>query len=84
MERILVGLDNAPDAGAVLDAAAKLARELGARLVLARAVGLVVEVPTEAALVPPMGLEDSLVREAQEALEALERRALQLAAVATA
>lgn len=71
MQRILVGVDTAPDAGEVVQAAASLAQRTRARLVLARAVGLVVEVPNEAAMVPPLTLEDTLMREAQDALARL-------------
>lgn len=74
MRRILVALDDSPEAAGVLDAAARLARQMDSRLVLLRVVGLAATLPADAYLVPPVQLEGSLVEHARESLHALAGR----------
>jgi nucleotide-binding universal stress UspA family protein len=70
MKRILVALDGSPRAVAVLEAAAHLARALGARLVLFRSIGLPAEMPPELWKHPEETLLDVLRKNAQEYLDA--------------
>ena len=71
MQKILVGLDSSPRAGAVLEEATKLSRLTGAKLVLLRAVGVPVELPMEAYRLSPASLSEVLQQEAQKGLEEL-------------
>ena len=48
MKRILVAIDGSPRAAYVLQTAAKMATQAGAKLILVRAVGIVLELPPEA------------------------------------
>ncbi|MFO0761333.1 MAG: universal stress protein [Byssovorax sp.] len=68
MDRILVGLDASPRAKGVLDNAIELARRLGGKLVLFRAVGIPVEVPPEAYSMSPAALAEMLEEEAKKYL----------------
>jgi nucleotide-binding universal stress UspA family protein len=83
MNRILVGLDASPRAAGVLAAALDLAQRTDAKLVLFRAVGIPVEIPREAYVVPPGALADLLEKEAKAYLDKLAATipALRLAAV---
>jgi len=69
MKRILVGLDGSPRAPAVLDAAVKLAKSQGARVVLMRGVGLPPDVPQDFWRTTEEPLLDVLKRRAKEYLE---------------
>ena len=69
MDRILVGLDGSPRAAGVLDAALQLARHVGARLVLFRAVGVPHEIPVEAYSMTPASLAEMLQRSAKRYLD---------------
>jgi nucleotide-binding universal stress UspA family protein len=69
MHRILVGLDASPRSKGVLDAALDLAQRTGSRLILMRAVGIPVEIPPEAYVLPPSSLEDLLRNEAQRYID---------------
>jgi len=69
MDRILVGLDASPHAGDILETALDLARRLGAKLILFRAVGVPHEVPLEAYRMSPGELAELLEREARTYLE---------------
>jgi universal stress protein F len=69
MHRILVGLDASPRAKNVLDAALDLAQRTKSQLILMRAIGIPVEVPPEAYVLPPSSLEDLLRKEAQRYIE---------------
>jgi nucleotide-binding universal stress UspA family protein len=71
MERILVALDGSPRAPRVLDAAADLARRLGARLSLYRAVALPNELPAIALSMSPGEVAALLQRLALEELRKL-------------
>jgi nucleotide-binding universal stress UspA family protein len=71
MERILVALDGSPRARRVLDAAADLARRLGARLFLYRAVALPNELPAIALSMSPGEVAGLLQRLAREELQKL-------------
>jgi nucleotide-binding universal stress UspA family protein len=83
MERILVALDGSPRAAKVLTAAVDLARRLGAKLTLYRAVGIPAELPALALSVAPAELSELLIRLAREQLEgmAAEVPAAQLAGI---
>ena len=70
MKRILVALDASPVAKHVLDQAASMARALGARMVLFRAVTVPPDLPPELFLEPD-GVEGVLVRRARQELETL-------------
>jgi nucleotide-binding universal stress UspA family protein len=70
MKRILVALDASAVARHVLDQAASMARALGARLVLFRAVTVPPELPAELFLAPD-GVEGELVKRAHADLEKL-------------
>jgi nucleotide-binding universal stress UspA family protein len=69
MKRILVGLDGSARAPAVLDAAVKLAKSQGARVVLMRGVGLPPDVPQDFWRTTEEPLLDVLKRRAREYLE---------------
>ncbi|HTQ43497.1 MAG TPA: universal stress protein [Polyangiaceae bacterium] len=69
MKRILVGLDGSPRAPAVLDAAVKLAKSQGARVVLMRGVGLPPDVPQDFWRTTDEPLLEVLKRNAKEYLE---------------
>src|SRR4051812_34814596 len=69
MERILVGLDASPRTGDILDTAVDLARRLGARLILFRAVGVPHEIPVEAYRMSPASVAELLEREAKSYLD---------------
>jgi nucleotide-binding universal stress UspA family protein len=69
MKRILVGLDGSPRAPAVLEAAVKLAKSQGARVVLLRGVGLPPDVPQDFWRTTDEPLLDVLKRRAKEYLE---------------
>ena len=71
MQKFLVGVDASPVARAVLAQAVDLAGRTGARLVLFRAVGVPVELPMEAYVMPPDTLPDMLQKEARRGLEHL-------------
>lgn len=73
MKKLLVGVDASPVARMVLKEAIELARRTGTKLVLFRAVGVPVELPIEAYVMPPDTLPELLQREAQRGLEALAR-----------
>ncbi len=65
MKRILVGIDGSPRQGAVLEAAADMARRTGARLVVLRAAKLSTELPPEAYLMPEEEVTTILERRAK-------------------
>jgi len=69
MKRILVGLDGSARAPAVLDAAVKLAKSQGARVVLMRGVGLPPDVPQDFWRTTEEPLLDVLKRRAKEYLD---------------
>jgi nucleotide-binding universal stress UspA family protein len=71
MKKILVGVDGSAREGAVVDAAAGLARRTGAKLVLFRAIGIPTELPAEAYALPPSEVQAFLERRAREATQAL-------------
>jgi nucleotide-binding universal stress UspA family protein len=71
MKTILVALDGSPAAIAVLEQAVELGRATGARLVLARVVGLPVELPHEALSQSPENLATILEGLARTQLAAL-------------
>lgn len=70
-QTILVALDASPAAKAVLAAAVDLARDVGAKLVLFRAVGLPPHLPQEAMDEPPEKLPEILEHHAEHDLEEL-------------
>jgi nucleotide-binding universal stress UspA family protein len=72
MHRILVGLDASPRAQGVLDAALDLAKRTGSKLILARAVGIPIEIPVEAYAMPPQSLEGLLREQAQKYVDQVE------------
>ena len=76
MKRILVALDGSDRGPMVLAAAARLAEQSGARLVLFRAIGLPIDVPREVFTVPQVQLEDVLRRAAHADLDRLCRFAV--------
>lgn len=69
MKRILVGLDGSARAPAVLEAAVKLAKNQGARVVLMRGVGLPPDVPQDFWRTTDEPLLEVLKRRAKEYLE---------------
>jgi nucleotide-binding universal stress UspA family protein len=71
MKRILVALDGSPRAPLVLAAAARLAESSGAKLVMFRAVGIPVHLPTSVYALPEIGIEDILRTGAQRDLDKL-------------
>ena len=73
MKRILVGLDGSPSERSVLDTAVKLARSLGGKLVLFRAVTLPLELPPRALALPPDDVAVLLGETAREHLDELAR-----------
>ena len=66
---IVVALDTSARASAVLAAAIELARTYGGKLVLVRAVGIPIEIPTEAFVAPPNKVPEILERIARNDLE---------------
>jgi nucleotide-binding universal stress UspA family protein len=73
MERILVGLDGSPRSPQVLASAVDLARRLGARLYLYRAVALPRELPAIALSMAPGEVAELMQRLAREEVEELAR-----------
>jgi nucleotide-binding universal stress UspA family protein len=73
MKKILVCLDGSARAAGVLHAATRLATATSAQLLLFRAVGVPLEVPTIAWSIAPAELELVLQHDARAALEALAR-----------
>lgn len=71
MDRILVGLDASPRAEEVLRAAQELARRVGGKLILFRAVGIPIEVPHEAYSMSPDSLAELLEKQAKKYLDDL-------------
>ena len=71
MKRILVGLDGSQSEQHVLDAAVRLATQLGGKLVLFRAVSLPIGVPPSALTLPPDNLAIMLADGARQHLEQL-------------
>ncbi len=71
MDRILVGLDASPRTTSVLTSAIELARRVGGKLVLFRAVGIPTEIPHEAYSMSPAALAELLEQEAQKYLDQL-------------
>jgi len=71
MERILVGLDASSRAPDVLATAADLARRVGGKLILFRAVGVPHEIPAEAYSMTPASLAELLERDAKDYLTKL-------------
>lgn len=69
MNRILVGLDASPRTEDLLESAVDLARRIGAKLILFRAVGLPHEIPIEAYTLSPAALGELLEREAKQYLD---------------
>lgn len=69
MKRILVALDASERAGLVLAAAVRLAELATAKLVLFRAINVPSELPREVLAMTDVRLEDTLKRNAHEALE---------------
>jgi nucleotide-binding universal stress UspA family protein len=67
---IAVALDTSPRAESVLRTGIELARKFGARVVLVRAVGIPIEIPTEAFVAPPNKVPEILERIARTDLEA--------------
>jgi nucleotide-binding universal stress UspA family protein len=75
MQRILVALDASPNASAVLDDAIDLAKRLGARILLLRAVGLPAEpLPANGFAAPPTQLVDAFIETAKRDLAELASR----------
>lgn len=68
MKRILVALDSSPRAALVLAAAADLARQTGAKLVLYRAVGVSPDIPRDVLVHTDTRLEDVLLDNANRDL----------------
>lgn len=68
MDRILVGLDASSRAADVVTTAVELARRVGGKLILFRAVGVPHEIPAEAYSVTPASLAEMLEREAKNYL----------------
>ncbi len=65
MDRILVGLDASPRAAGTLHTAVELARRIGGKVLLFRAVGIPVGIPHEAYSMSPASLADLLETEAK-------------------
>src|SRR5262245_31778174 len=74
MKKILVALDGSGIAARVIEQAVALARAMGARLVLFRAVSLPLELPMEALTGTQDQLMATLMRHAQRDLESLAMR----------
>lgn len=68
MERILVGLDGSVRSKDVLETAINLARKVGGKLTLFRGVGIPIELPPDAYLMPPAALGEMLEQEAKRYL----------------
>ena len=71
MKRILACLDASPRAAFVVDTAATLAKQTGAKLVLLRAVGLPAEIDQELYVHSAQSVTEMLVDKAKTELEAL-------------
>ncbi|HUJ58330.1 MAG TPA: universal stress protein [Kofleriaceae bacterium] len=69
--RILVALDGSPSAPKVLEAAGRLARLTGAKLVLFRAITVATDLPEEVLIRGELRLEDVLRARAHDELERL-------------
>ena len=69
MKRILVGLDASPRSKDVLDVGVRLAKGLGAKLILFRGVGIPIEIPHEAYSIEPASLGDLLEASAKAYLD---------------
>ncbi len=69
MDRILIGLDGSERAEGVLKKGVELARRAGGKVFLFRAVGVPIEVPTEAYAMSPDSLADLLQAEARKYLD---------------
>jgi len=67
--KMLVGLDHSPRSPSVLRTAVAVARKLGARVVLFRAVGLPTEVPQEAYHLSPDELSQWVLKKAEKELQ---------------
>ncbi len=73
IKSILVGLDSSPRAGEVLEIATRLAGRFGAKLVLARAVGIPFDFPADALGLSPSSLPGIMEEAALRDLEARAR-----------
>jgi nucleotide-binding universal stress UspA family protein len=73
MKRILVGLDSSKRARKVLDAAVDLARHMGAKVRLFRAVGLPPELPATMWAMPPSQMLETFLASSRRELEELAR-----------
>lgn len=71
MDRILVGLDASPRSDGVLQVALELARRVGGKLILFRAVGVPHEVPHEAYSMTPASVAELLEGQAKKYLDKL-------------
>jgi universal stress protein F len=71
MDRILVGLDASPRSDGVLQVALELARRVGGKLILFRAVGVPHEVPHEAYSMTPASVAELLEAQAKKYLDKL-------------
>jgi universal stress protein F len=71
MDRILVGLDASPRAPGVLQVATELARRVGGKLILFRAVNVPHDVPHEAYSMTPASLAELLEAQAKKYLDQL-------------
>jgi universal stress protein F len=71
MNKILVALDGSPRERRILAAAAGLARKMGARLVLFRAIGIPRGLPVAALAMAPNEIEQLLEKEAKSGLDEL-------------
>ncbi len=70
MKRILVAIDGSPRAHYVLQTAAMMATQAGAKLILVRAVGIVQELPPEVLLDSPDHVAQIALKLARTAVEA--------------
>lgn len=68
---VVAAVDGSPRAKGVLAAAVEAARARGARLVVMRAVGIPIQLPSEALSMPPVDLGTTLERIASDQLAAL-------------
>jgi universal stress protein F len=68
MKKILVGVDGSPRAGGVLDAAVALAKLLGARVLVVRAIGLPPAMPPHVWALEEGSLIDALRHDAEKYL----------------
>lgn len=71
MDRILVGLDASPRSDGVLQVALELARRVGGKLILFRAVGVPHDVPQEAYSMTPASVAELLEGQAKKYLDKL-------------